>query len=571
MSEVIRSKGQSEFSAQQARARMSFERVMVGLSSAGVTSGACALYLHDWLIAGAIIAATLLSLKLLLDRAVSAHHGGSPAPAAAASRRSGTAAGAGKRILILVENLPVPPDRRVWQQATTLVRAGHSVTVISPKRKGWSKSREVIDGVTILRHRLPEARSRLGYLLEYGIGLASQTLLAWRVFLISGIDVIQACNPPDLMFLIAAQFKPFGVRFMFDHHDLSPELFGLKFGQEGRGYRLMRALERATFRLADHVMCTNEAFRQLAIERGGKDVRDTSVVLSSPEMRPEMSVVADPTLKRGRRYAVLYVGVMGSQDGVDLLLDAAFELIHELGRHDVQFLLAGDGPERPALVRKATELRIAEHITFLGFVTGPRLWQAFRSADLGVCPDPKNRFNDHLTMNKLLEYMAFGLPLIAFNLSVSMQLVGDTGRFVEGNDPCELGREIGRLLDNPAARHDLGRRARQRFEENLSWQRQARRLLVAYDRINGTAHVERHEAPASREVEPVQRQARRLPVAYDRIDGAAHVERHEAPASRKVEPVQRQARRLPVAYDRIDGPARVERHEAPASREPETV
>ena len=172
------------------------------------------------------------------------------------------------------------------------------------------------------------------------------------------------------------------------------------------------------------------SFRRIAIERGGKDADSTDVVLSSPEICPEMNMQADPALRRGRRHAVLYVGVMGSQDGVDLLLDAAFELVHTCGRNDVQFLLAGDGPERPALVRRAAELGLTEHVTFLGFVTGPRLWQAFRSSDLGVCPDPKNSFNDHLTMNKLLEYMAFGLPVVAFNLTVSMQLVGDAGRFV---------------------------------------------------------------------------------------------------------------------------------------------
>jgi glycosyltransferase involved in cell wall biosynthesis len=392
-------------------------------------------------------------------------------------------ASAPSRIVILVENLPVPSDRRVWQQATTLARAGHSVTVICPKGKGWTRSREMIEGVTILRHRLPEARGRLGYPLEYAIALGSQTLLTWRVFLRSGIDVIQACNPPDLLFLIAAQFKPFGVRFIFDHHDLSPELFEVKFGAGGCGYRILRALERMTFRLADRVICTNESFRRIAIERGGKDANSTDVVLSSPEIRPEMNMQADPALRRGRRHAVLYVGVMGSQDGVDLLLDAAFELVHTCGRNDVQFLLAGDGPERPALVRRAAELGLTEHVTFLGFVTGPRLWQAFRSSDLGVCPDPKNSFNDHLTMNKLLEYMAFGLPVVAFDLTVSMQLVGDAGRFVSDNNPSALAQEIARLLDDPEARRELGARGQHRSQGCLSWQRQAETLVTAYDRI----------------------------------------------------------------------------------------
>jgi glycosyltransferase involved in cell wall biosynthesis len=391
-----------------------------------------------------------------------------------------------KRIVILVENLPVPPDRRVWQEACALQRAGHRVTVICPKGKGWTKSREIIDGVEILRHSLPEAHNALGYVAEYATALVAQSWLAWRVFLRSGIDVIQACNPPDLLFLVAAQFKPFGVRFMFDHHDLSPELFAVKFPRARLALRLMRALEYVTFRMADHVICTNDVFRAMAIERGGKDPRATEVVLSSPDIRPSMAVQPDPALRRGRRFSVLYVGVMGSQDGVDLLLAAADHMVHVAMRDDVQFLLAGDGPEKAQLVRRTAELGLTDHVTFLGFVTGPALWQAFHTADVGVCPDPKNAFNDHLTMNKLLEYMAFGVPLVSFDLTVSQQIVGDAGRFVGRNDPVALAWEIIGLLDDPASRAELAQRGRERFAQ-LSWPRQEEKLLAAYDRIGATA------------------------------------------------------------------------------------
>jgi glycosyltransferase involved in cell wall biosynthesis len=391
-------------------------------------------------------------------------------------------------VVILVENLPVPPDRRVWQEARALTRAGHRVTVICPKGKGWTRSHEVIDGIEVYRHWLPEARGALGYLLEYPIALLSQSWLTWRLFLRSGIDVIQACNPPDLLFLVAAQFKPFGVRFMFDHHDLSPELFATKYPRSRIVLRIMRMLERATFALADHVICTNEVFRTIATGRGGVAPGRTDVVLSSPEMRPDMNVPADPSLRRGRKYAALYVGIMGSQDGLDLLLAAAHHMVHVLGRDDVQFLLAGDGPEKSSLMQSAAELGLSDHVTFLGFVTGQKLWQAFRTADIGICPDPKNDFNDHLTMNKLLEYMAFGVPLVAFDLTVSMQLVGHAGRFVEGNDPVAMADEIVALIDDQAAREELAGLGRTRFDQ-LSWPRQEERLIAAYDSILQTVPV----------------------------------------------------------------------------------
>jgi glycosyltransferase involved in cell wall biosynthesis len=307
-------------------------------------------------------------------------------------------------------------------------------------------------------------------------------VLAWRVFLRSGIDVIQCCNPPDLLFLVAAQFKPFGVRFMFDHHDLAPELFEVKFPGSYRGLALMRWLERITFRLADHVICTNEAFRAIAIERGGKTHASTDVVLSSPEFLPAMAVSPDPALRNNRDHAILYVGVMGSQDGVDLLLRAAYHIVHVQGRDDVQFLLAGDGPEKPALVALAAALELSAHVSFLGFITGEDLWRALRTADLGVCPDPKNAFNDNLTMNKLLEYMAFGVPLVAFDLTVSQQIVGAAGCFVADNDPRAMAMQMTRLLDDPAQRAVMVARGLERFEE-LSWPHQEARLLAAYASI----------------------------------------------------------------------------------------
>ena len=245
----------------------------------------------------------------------------------------------------------------------------------------------------------------------------------------------------------------------------------------------MRGLERVTYRLADHVIAPNTVFRRIAMERGGKQANAVDVVMSAPRLALDMNLPPDPALKRGRRHAVMYVGIMGSQDGVDLLLAAAAELVHGQGRQDVQFLLAGDGPERPALMQEAARLGLQEHVSFLGFLTGQDLWRIFRTADIGVCPDPKNAFNDHLTMCKLLEYMAFGLPCVAFDLAVSVDMVGDAGRFATGNDPALLAQHVAELLDDPAARSALGEAGRTRFLQHLSWDMQAKNLVRAYDHV----------------------------------------------------------------------------------------
>ncbi len=387
-----------------------------------------------------------------------------------------------KRVLILVENLPVPPDRRVWQEALALRDAGFRVTVICPKGKGWTAGHEVVDGITIYRHWLPEAHGSFGYALEYATALLCQTWLAWRVFLSQGFDVVQACNPPDLLFLVALQFRPFGVRFVFDHHDLAVELFKVKFPGGGLLLHALRACERATLRLAHAVISPNEMFQTHDMRIGGKTREQTTVVLSSPAIDRQLTLPPDPSLRRGRAFMALYVGVMGSQDGVDILLDAVAHLLAS-GRRDIQFVLAGDGPERAGLQQRAKAMGLLEHVTFLGFVTGETLWRAMRTADVGLCPDPRNEFNDRLTMNKNLEYMAFGLPVVAFDLAMSRRLVGDAGLFVETDTPAAFGDAVAALLDDLPRRQAMGALGASRFAADYAWPRQAEALVGAYHRL----------------------------------------------------------------------------------------
>src|SRR6476646_950389 len=266
-------------------------------------------------------------------------------------------AGKSKRILILVENLPSPFDRRVWQEASTLRDAGYAVSIICPTGKGFESKFENIDGIAIWRYDLPvEGEGAKGYAIEYSVALARSFVLCWRVLLKDGFDVIQACNPPDLFFLIGRFFKLFGKKFVFDHHDINPELYEAKFGRRDFFYRLLLKLERWTFRTADVSIATNESYRRIAMERGGMPPERVFVVRSGPSLERMKIVPPVEALKRGRRHLVGYVGVMGRQEGIDLLLRAAKTIVHEYRRGDVHFGLVGGGTSLEEMKALAREL-----------------------------------------------------------------------------------------------------------------------------------------------------------------------------------------------------------------------
>lgn len=291
------------------------------------------------------------------------------------------------RVVMIVENLPVPFDRRVWQEARALKQAGHDVSVICPKGRQYTESRETLEGIEIYRHPLPtEAQGALGFIAEYGAALFFQTLLAWRILLTRGIDVIHAANPPDLIVLVAAPLRLFGVKFIFDHHDLVPELFYEKFRRRGIGQKVMFFFEKLTMKLADAVISTNESYRQIAIERGGKSPESVFIVRSGPDVSRFKPTNPDPAIREKARFIVGYVGIMGSQDGVDDLLRSIRHYVHDLGHGDTHFVLIGDGPERKDLMALAGELEIAPHVTFTGYLRGEDLNRALSSIDIGSVP-----------------------------------------------------------------------------------------------------------------------------------------------------------------------------------------
>jgi glycosyltransferase involved in cell wall biosynthesis len=392
---------------------------------------------------------------------------------------------AGRGVLIIVENLPVPFDRRVWQEARTLRDAGYRVSVICPAIAGYAGGHHVIEDIHVYRHPLPiEARGVGGYALEYSAALAFEFLLAWRVLFTRGFDVIQACNPPDTIFLVGGFFKAlFRKKFVFDHHDLSPELYDAKGGGNGLARRLLLRLERLTFRTADASIATNDSYRRVAIERGGMPEARTFVVRSGPDLRRLVPGPPVEELKHGRRYLVGYLGVIGAQEGVQYLLRAASRIVHELGRDDVHFTLVGGGTDLERMRQLAHELRLDDFVSFTGRVPDEEMLAVLNTADVCVNPDEYNVMNDRSTMNKVLEYMALGKPIVQFDLTEGRVSAAESSLYAKRNDPVDFASRILELLADPALREAMGRIGRERVEQQFSWERQAPRLLEAYSSL----------------------------------------------------------------------------------------
>jgi glycosyltransferase involved in cell wall biosynthesis len=389
----------------------------------------------------------------------------------------------GRRVLIVVENLPVPFDRRVWLEATTLAAAGYTVSVISPKGKGFDADHEVIDGVHVYRHPMPpDGNGALGYLREYSAALWHELRLAFRVRRERGVDVLQGCNPPDLVFLVAWALRPFGVAYLFDHHDVCPELYETKFGRRGVLWRCMRALERLTFRTAAVSIATNDSFAAIARGRGGMAADDVFVVRSAPRLESFRIGPPDPRLKAGARHLVAWVGVIGQQEGLELLVAAADHLVRGLGRRDVRFAIIGFGPHQGAIEAEVAARGLGCHVTFTGPRYGDELLAWLNTADVCVSPDPKTAMNDISTMNKVIEYMTLRKPVVQFDLKEGRASAGEAALYARANDPVDFAEKIAELIDDPERRARMGALGRARVEDGLSWAHSAPRLLAAYDR-----------------------------------------------------------------------------------------
>lgn len=374
-------------------------------------------------------------------------------------------------------------------EATTLRAAGYDVSVICPTGKGAEAPEECLDGIRIYRHPLPaEIHSVTGYLREYLAALWQEWNLARRVWRQLPFDAIHACNPPDLIFLVGLGFKLFhGTKFIFDHHDLCPELYESKYARRDLFYWMLRLFERITFALADTIISTNQSYRAVAIERGGKRPDQVYVVRSAPDLARFQPVMPDPTFRRGRRYLVGYLGVMGPQDGLDHLLHAAHELVVKRGRRDIQFCLIGQGPMFDQLQQMARDLGVADSVEFTGRIPDAEMIARLCSCDLCVNPDPPNPLNNVSTMNKIMEYMALGRPIVQYDLPEGRFSAGEASWYARPGDPSDLADKIEKLLADEPARTRMSSVGRQRMEQALGWHHQAPRLLAAYQATLGSA------------------------------------------------------------------------------------
>jgi len=387
---------------------------------------------------------------------------------------------------MIVENLPVPFDRRVWQECRTLHAAGAEVSVICPTGRGHNDRFEVIDGIEIHRHPLPfDASGPVGYLVEYGAALFHELRLAIKVRRRRGFDTIQGCNPPDLIFLVALPFKLLGCRYIFDHHDINPELYEAKFEKRGFFWKLMILFERLTFRAADVVISTNESYRKIAVDRGGKDPEDVFIVRSGPDLTKLVPVPPNHKWRNGRRFMVGYVGVMGAQEGLDLLLESVRIAVLERGE-DIQFVLVGGGSSLEELSQMSADMGLTDYVTFTGRAPDHDLFEILSTADLCVNPDRVNPMNDKSTMNKVLEYMAFSKAQVQFEVTEGRRSAQDASEYAKPNDSADMADKLILLLHDPEKCARMGEIGRNRIEDELRWDHQVDPLIAAYQRVAKT-------------------------------------------------------------------------------------
>ncbi|HEX4038301.1 MAG TPA: glycosyltransferase family 4 protein [Acidobacteriaceae bacterium] len=387
-----------------------------------------------------------------------------------------------RKVLIIVENLPVPFDARVWKEALALRAANYEVTVLCPRGKGYDRGYEEIAGIAIYRHPMPrEGSSPLGYLREYGIALFWQFFYAWWIFARRGFHVIQGCNPPDDIFLIALLFRLLGVKYIFDHHDVNPELYFSKYGRKDIFYRIQVILERLTFLSSSVVISTNQSYREIAITRGKLDPNHVFVVRNGPDLATFNPVPLDPSLKYGKPFLVGYVGTMNIQEGLDILIEAA-EHIRKLGRRDVHFTCVGGGPELGKLRKLVAEKQLDDMFNLTGRIPDGALLRILSSADVCVNPDRPCEMNDISTMIKIMEYMALGKPIVQFDLKEGRNSAQESSLYCDpDNQVPDFAAKILWLLDHPEERQRMGAFGRARVEKELAWEFSIAPLLAAYD------------------------------------------------------------------------------------------
>jgi glycosyltransferase involved in cell wall biosynthesis len=387
-----------------------------------------------------------------------------------------------RKVLIIVENQSVPLDRRVWKEALSLHSNGYQVTILCPRGEINSQSYQEIDGIPIYRHPMTKEGSTLyGYLWEYSWALLFEFLFACWIYVRHGFHVIQGCNPPDDIFLVALPFKLLGVKYIFDQHDADPELYLSKFGKKGFFYEVLVWLEKQSYRFSDVVMATNSSYRDLAITRGGLASDDVFVVRNGPDVETLKAVPPNPALKHGKSYLIGYVGCMNIQDGLDILLDVALH-IKNLGRRDIHFTCVGGGSELAKLQRMTQDMNLSDMVNFTGRIPDQELFEILSTADVCVNPDRPCLMNDISTMIKIMEYMALGKPIVQFDSKEGRFSANEASLYADKDGVKDFANKILWLLDKPDERRRMGEFGRRRVEEELAWKYSIQNLLAAYQR-----------------------------------------------------------------------------------------
>jgi glycosyltransferase involved in cell wall biosynthesis len=389
-----------------------------------------------------------------------------------------------KTILIIVENNPVPLDVRVWREACSLRDSGYDVITLCPKGDGYATAHQMKDGIHIYRHPTTKEGHlhRWEFLWEYGSALFWEFVYAWWIYFRHGFHVIQGCNPPDDIFLVALPFKLFGVKYIFDHHDVNPELYFSKYERKDFLYMVQLWLEAATFRCSDVVMSTNNSYRDIALTRGGRDKNDVFVVRNGVDLKTFRAVPPNPALKHGKRFLVGYVGKMSTQEGIDILIDVVLRF-KDIGRSDVHFTCVGGGPGLATFRNLAAERGVDEMMTFTGRIPDAELLEILSTADVCVNPDKPCSMNSMSTMIKIMEYMALGKPIVQFESKEGRFSAQSASLYAADEHPAaDFAQKLLYLLDNPDERKKMGQFGRKRVEEELAWQYSVDHLCAAYER-----------------------------------------------------------------------------------------
>ena len=388
----------------------------------------------------------------------------------------------GKHILFIVENLPVPFDRRVWQEATTLREEGADVSIICPQMKGYTEAFEVLEGIEIYRHPLPfEARGAIGYLFEYGAAIYWEWKLARKIYRKKPFHIVHGCNPPDLIYLTAKQFRRKGVQYVFDHHDINPELYIAKYDKKDFFYKLMLYFERQTFKHAVASIATNESYKKIAIERGKMRPEDVQVVRSGPKLDRLKLQTPIKEYKKGRQFLLGYLGVIGEQEGIDLLLESMKEIVSK--RDDVQLAIVGGGSDLELLKDLSKNMGLSGYVDFYGRVPDQLLLDILNTADVCVNPDKPTEMNNLSTMNKIMEYMALKKPIVQYDLKEGRFSAGKASLYAKNTSTQDFANKIIKLIDDEKSRKEMGECGYQRVKNELSWDFERKKLIEFYNKL----------------------------------------------------------------------------------------